>query len=40
VLLVVAAAAGGYVVTHRVGPPGPSVSPATVTVPQPPAVTP
>jgi hypothetical protein len=40
VLLVVAVSAGGYVVTHRVGPPGPALSPATVTVPEPPAVTP
>jgi hypothetical protein len=40
VLLVVAVAAGGYLVTQRVGPPGPTISPATVTVPEPPAVTP
>jgi hypothetical protein len=40
VLLVVAGAAGGYLVTDRVGPPGPTVSPATVTVPEQPAVTP
>jgi hypothetical protein len=33
VLLVVAGAAGGYLVSHRVGPPGPALSPTTVTVP-------
>ena len=33
VLLVVAGAAGGYLVGHRVGPPGPALSPTTVTVP-------
>ena len=40
VLLVVAGAAGGYLVGHRVGPPGPALSPTTVTVPGSPAVTP
>jgi hypothetical protein len=40
VLLVVAGAAGGYLVGHRVGPPGPALSPTTVTVPQEPAVSP
>jgi hypothetical protein len=33
VLLVVAGAAGGYLVGHRVGPEGPKLSPTTVTVP-------
>jgi hypothetical protein len=40
VLLVVAAGAGAYVFTDRVGPPGPALSPTTVTVPEQPAVTP
>ena len=40
VLLAVAAGAGAYVSTQRVGPPGPALSPGTVTVPVPPAVTP
>jgi hypothetical protein len=40
VLLVVAGAAGGYLVGHRVGPPGPALSPTTVTVPGAPAVSP
>ena len=40
VLLVVAGAAGGYLVGHRVGPPGPALSPTTVTVPGTPAVSP
>ena len=40
VLLVVAGAAGGYLVGHRVGPPGPALSPTTVTVPQESAVSP
>jgi hypothetical protein len=39
-LLALACAAGGYLVSDRVGPPGPTVSPATVSVPVPPAVTP
>ena len=33
VLLLVAGVAGGYLVGHRVGPPGPALSPTTVTVP-------
>jgi hypothetical protein len=40
VLLLVAAAAAGYLFTDRVGPPGPTISPVTVTVPEPPAVSP
>jgi hypothetical protein len=40
VLLVVAGAAGAYVESHRVGPPGPALTPATVSVPTPPAVMP
>jgi hypothetical protein len=40
VLLVIAGAAGAYVVGHRVGPPGPALSPGTVSVPEPPPVTP
>ena len=40
VLLVVAGAAGGYLVGHRVGPPGPALSPTTVTVPGTPASSP
>lgn len=40
VLLVIAGAAGAYVVGHRVGPPGPSLGPGTVSVPEAPAVTP
>ena len=40
VLLAVAAGCGAYLFTERVGPPGPALSPATVTVPEPPAVTP
>ena len=40
VLLAIAACAGVYVFTERVGPPGPALSPTTVTVPVPPAVTP
>jgi hypothetical protein len=39
-LLAVAGAAGAYVESHRVGPPGPALTPATVSVPTPPAVTP
>jgi hypothetical protein len=40
VLLLIAGAAGGYLVGHRVGPPGPALSPTTVTVPSTPAVSP
>ena len=40
VLLAVAGGAGALVLTQRVGPPGPALSPGTVTVPEPPAVTP
>ncbi len=40
VLLVVAGAAGGYLVGHRVGPAGPALSPTTVTVPPAPAPSP
>jgi len=40
VLLVVAGGSGAYVAGHRVGPPGPALSPATVTVPVPPPVSP
>jgi hypothetical protein len=40
VLLVIAGAAGGYLLGHRVGPAGPALSPTTVTVPTAPAVTP
>jgi hypothetical protein len=40
VLLVVAGGAGALVLSHRVGPPGPALSPGTVTVPEQPAVTP
>ncbi|MDX6630017.1 MAG: hypothetical protein QOH00_2263 [Gaiellales bacterium] len=40
VLLIVAGAAGGYLVGHRVGPPGPALSPTTVTVPTAPAISP
>lgn len=40
VLLAVAAGCGAYLFTERVGPPGPALSPETVTVPKPPAVTP
>ena len=40
VLLVVAGGAGAYLVSARVGPPGPALSPATVSVPTAPAVTP
>jgi hypothetical protein len=40
VLLVIAGAAGGYLVGHRVGPPGPALSPTTVTVPPTPAISP
>ena len=40
VLLVVAGAAGGYLVGHRVGPAGPALSPTTVTVPPAPAASP
>jgi hypothetical protein len=40
VLLIVAGAAGGYLVGHRVGPAGPALSPTTVTVPPAPAVSP
>ena len=39
-LLVVAGASGAYVAGHRVGPPGPALSPATVTVPVPPPALP
>jgi hypothetical protein len=37
VLLVVAGGAGAYVIGHRVGPPGPSLTPGTVSVPSVPA---
>jgi hypothetical protein len=40
VLLVLAGAAGAYVVGHHVGPPGPSLTPGTVSVPDSPTVTP
>jgi hypothetical protein len=40
VLLVIAGAAGAYVVSHRVAPPGPALPPGTVSVPVPPSVTP
>lgn len=40
VLLVLAGAAGAYVVGQRVGPPGPSLTPGTVSVPDSPTVTP
>jgi hypothetical protein len=40
VLLAVAGGAGALVLSHRVGPPGPALSPGTVTVPEQPAVTP
>lgn len=40
VLVIVAGAAGGYLVGHRVGPPGPALSPTTVTVPTAPAISP
>ena len=40
VLLAVAGGAGALVLTQRVGPPGPALSPGTVSVPEPPAVTP
>jgi hypothetical protein len=40
VLLAVAGAAGAYVESHRVGPPGPALTPATVSVPTAPAVMP
>jgi eukaryotic-like serine/threonine-protein kinase len=40
VLLVVAGGSGAYVAGQRVGPPGPALSPATVTVPVPPPVSP
>jgi hypothetical protein len=40
VLLVIAGAAGGYLIGHRVGPEGPGLSPTTVTVPTGPVVTP
>jgi hypothetical protein len=40
VLLLVAGAAGGYLVGHRVGPPGPALSPTTVSVPTAPLVRP
>jgi hypothetical protein len=39
-LLVVAGGAGAYVVGHRVGPPGPSLTPGTVSVPEAPTGTP
>jgi eukaryotic-like serine/threonine-protein kinase len=39
-LLAVALAAGGYLASNRVGPPGPALSPTTVTVPEAPAVSP
>ncbi len=39
-LLFVALAAGATFATQRVGPPGPALSPTTVTVPEPPGVTP
>ena len=40
VLLVIAGASGAFLVANRVGPPGPAISPGTVSVPEPPAVTP
>jgi hypothetical protein len=40
VLLVLAGGSGAYLVSARVGPPGPSLSPFTVSVPTAPAVTP
>jgi hypothetical protein len=40
VLLIVAGAAGGYLISHRVGPAGPALSPTTVTVPPAPAASP
>ncbi len=40
VLLVVAGGAGAYVLGHRVGPAGPSLSPGTVTVPAAPSPSP
>jgi hypothetical protein len=40
VLLAVAGVSGAYFVTQRVGPPGPTLSTGTVSVPVPPAVTP
>ena len=40
VLLVLAGAAGAYVVGHRVGPAGPRLTPGTVSVPDAPAATP
>ncbi|HET6174821.1 MAG TPA: hypothetical protein VFD90_19615 [Gaiellales bacterium] len=40
VLLVIAGAAGGYLIGHRVGPPGPALSPTTVTVPPEPGISP
>ena len=40
VLLVIAGGAGAYLVSARVGPPGPALSPTTVSVPTAPAVTP
>jgi hypothetical protein len=40
VLLIVAGAAGGYLIGHRVGPAGPALSPTTVTVPPAPGATP
>ncbi len=39
-LLVIAGGSGAYLFTEHVGPPGPSLSPGTVSVPKPPAVTP
>jgi hypothetical protein len=39
-LLIVAGAAGGYLVGNRVGPPGPALSPTTVSVPPQPPVSP
>jgi eukaryotic-like serine/threonine-protein kinase len=39
-LLAVAGGAGAYLAGHRVGPPGPALSPTTVTVPVPPPVSP
>jgi hypothetical protein len=39
-LLVLAGAAGAYLVGDRVGPPGPSLTPSTVSVPQAPVPTP
>jgi hypothetical protein len=40
VLLAIAGGAGAYLVSARVGPPGPALSPVTVSVPTAPAVTP